>query len=887
MRFFARIFFLFSFSTIVGSNIHAQTLDDYRSVATGTWATIANWQRFDGASWVAAAAAPTSVNGVITIQSPNTIQISATVTIDQVVINTGATLNWTGGTLTIANGGGVDLQVNGTFWDNRTAGGASIAFAAGATWQISAGANLIRSMGNSSANWQNNYQGGIATIPATSNWILRKTVAQNPSISTTGAYYGNLTIENNVAGTWTTAGAAILTGLSYITVKGNLDIGGTGTSTVDFLNNAVSATNCNLVNGNMIVRTGSTLRNHGTGFEVQGDLTISGTVNYSVGAGARKFIFSGGNAQNINGAGVFNIYDFAIDKSANNVILNRAITIDNVFTLTSGLMISTLTNLPTLNTSASVVGASNVSFVSGPIRYIGYSALNFPVGKGIDHQPLGISAGAGGGGSFWTENFNTGGAGWTLNVVTGAEGADPNFFVINDNETGITPPGCGLAGGGDPSLHITSVFNPAGGAAYDAGGLCGFLFCPLTNRRTESPTINCTGYSTISVNFDYLEGGSGTSDDATLWYFDGVSWAQIDNMLKTAVCGSGQGQWTQRTVALPASANNNPLVKIAFRWVNNDDGAGSDPSFAIDDVSLSIAGPVSDFTCEYFYTDPQVPYGNTLVPSINHISNCEYWILNRNAGTENKFVTLTWDANSCGITPIISMLVARHDGISTWQDEGNSAATGTVAAGTVTSNLVTSFSPFTLGSSVAVVLPIELLEFDAKAVENSSVRLTWITASESNNDRFELERSQDGEHFDFFGTVKGAGNSVTQRSYAFTDLLPYNETSYYRLKQVDYDGKFTYTQLRPVTITNAQNVQIYPNPNNGNELFLNFENLQANELSVYVTDITGKMVTSELNSVSAGSSNLKMVFPQKLASGTYIVSIKTVEKTFSCRLIVN
>src|SRR4051812_8591068 len=87
---------------------------------------------------------------------------------------------------------------------------------------------------------------------------------------------------------------------------------------------------------------------------------------------------------------------------------------------------------------------------------------------------------------FFTENFDTGAPGWMLNVVTGAEGADPNFFTISDNEGGVAPPGCGVASNGNKTLHVTSVFNPSGGASYDAGGLCGFLYCPQTNRRTES-----------------------------------------------------------------------------------------------------------------------------------------------------------------------------------------------------------------------------------------------------------------------------------------------------------------------------------------------------------------------------------------------------------------
>src|SRR6218665_2091819 len=194
---------------------------------------------------------------------------------------------------------------------------------------------------------------------------------------------------------------------------------------------------------------------------------------------------------------------------------------------------------------------------------------------------------------FWTENWTAGGAGWNLAVPTGTEGADPNFFKVADFEGGgITPDlgapsSCGVASNGNNTMHVTSVFNPNGGAAYDAGGLCGFLYCPLTNRRAESPTINCSGKTTITATFNYIEGGQGTSDDATFWYFDGSTWAQLDNMPKTLTGCGGQGLWKSRSVSLPASADNNPNVKIAFRWVNNDDGAGSDPSFAVDDIALS------------------------------------------------------------------------------------------------------------------------------------------------------------------------------------------------------------------------------------------------------------------------------------------------------------
>ena len=205
------IVFVFCFTTQVASNLFAQVAGDFRSVASGTWATIANWQRYNGTAWVAAAAAPVVGDNVITIQSPNTINVAAAATADQIVVNPGGTLQTSAAiVLTIADGVGVDLLVNGTFLESSTA---NIVWGAGSpTWQMGAAGTLIKTSVASSNNWQINYQGGISTIPATSNWIIRRNSAVIIPISTTspgtGSFYPNLIIENNVAGTWVMSGAA-------------------------------------------------------------------------------------------------------------------------------------------------------------------------------------------------------------------------------------------------------------------------------------------------------------------------------------------------------------------------------------------------------------------------------------------------------------------------------------------------------------------------------------------------------------------------------------------------------------------------------------------------------------------------------------------------------
>lgn len=75
------------------ASLYSQVLGDYRSVVSGNWGVAATWETYNGAAWVAAGAAPTTANNIITIQSPHTVNIAANATIDQVVINSGGTVN--------------------------------------------------------------------------------------------------------------------------------------------------------------------------------------------------------------------------------------------------------------------------------------------------------------------------------------------------------------------------------------------------------------------------------------------------------------------------------------------------------------------------------------------------------------------------------------------------------------------------------------------------------------------------------------------------------------------------------------------------------------------------------------------------------------------------
>lgn len=204
---------------------------------------------------------------------------------------------------------------------------------------------------------------------------------------------------------------------------------------------------------------------------------------------------------------------------------------------------------------------------------------------------------------FWTENFGTGcNAGQLANGYVGPNGAwvvtslaapfpngaDANEWFISATEQGQVIGNCGAGCGGsnDRTLHMGSnilvplpIVDP--GAAYLAGPTS------FTNKRAESPIINCTGKGFIQVSFKYLAQGIPNADFCELWYFDGFAWNLVSPIAPSNNTGClPQGKWAFQAYGLPATAVNNPNVKIGFRWRSND-LAGADPSIAIDDVELS------------------------------------------------------------------------------------------------------------------------------------------------------------------------------------------------------------------------------------------------------------------------------------------------------------
>ncbi|MGQ0827450.1 MAG: T9SS type A sorting domain-containing protein [Bacteroidota bacterium] len=212
--------------------------------------------------------------------------------------------------------------------------------------------------------------------------------------------------------------------------------------------------------------------------------------------------------------------------------------------------------------------------------------------------------------------------------------------------------------------------------------------------------------------------------------------------------------------------------------------------------------------------------------------------------------------------------------------------TGSAADATGTGN--DGYAMITIGSVTEVPLPIELTAFSAERCD-SYVCLTWQTAAETNNDYFTIERSLNIADFEKMGIIDGAGNSTSILNYSLIDENPYKGSSYYRLKQTDFDGKFTYSNIVMVDffVTHHFNFDIFPNPGSGENINLLINGNTGEEVLVVVYDITGRESYSKVLLLQTEGDNVYAIDEsKKLSPGVYIVTATSNQSIYSKRLIV-
>jgi hypothetical protein len=305
---------------------------------------------------------------------------------------------------------------------------------------------------------------------------------------------------------------------------------------------------------------------------------------------------------------------------------------------------------------------------------------------------------------------------------------------------------------------------------------------------------------------------------------------------------------------------------------------GKDP-WGYRPIGISTPASQSDVFRSSYVRASAMALGPITAPGLNHVSYCEYWHLDRLNGVSVVDVIASWDLTSCGVTSLPDLVIAHFNGIS-WDTYGGAGtAVGTTSSGTVTWPLVSVFSPFTLGSlTTQNPLPVDLLYFNAHKNDKNSVICNWKTFSEINNDRFEIYTSRNNNGavtWTFAGSVKGHGTTSEENEYHFIDENPAAGKNYYRLKQLDYDGTYTFSDIVVVDFGN-ENVPVVfsvsPNPfTESADIY--FQTPSAGRMIIEIYDLPGKLISSNEISISKGSASLPLPMNPNVNSGIYFVSI--------------
>ena len=467
-------------------------------------------------------------------------------------------------------------------------------------------------------------------------------------------------------------------------------------------------------------------------------------------------------------------------------------------------------------------------------------------------------------------------------VASGACGTTtPNdvWYYFTAGSTSETLTVTPVNSGGTSILPVVEVFN--GGCGTVNGGTS--LGCNAAVSNGSAVTVNLTGLTPMNYYW-FRVYNSTTSTPAFPTFNVCVQQSNVAANANTApcnavpiLCGSSisgsSGSSNASTIPLPDCAGNASKNGAWYSMIGdgsvvtlNTCGASFDTQINVYTSSNGTCG--GTFTCLPGVSNDNVGTGTACSPSTNNFtwflffsSNQTYYLGSRTAtftavkGT-NYFIYIS------GVTTQYNQSYTGLFGLWGETTSPLAASTGTFTLSAVGSPCKTPIIP----------LPIELISFEGKAQGRKNL-VQWTTASETNNDFFTIEKSADAINFEPLAKVAGAGNSSSILNYSTYDNNPINGTTYYRLKQTDYNGAFTYSSIISVdnAWTDVNVTNVHPNPTTNNINF-DFYTSLSGKVIVRIYDYMGRLVDEENQNVNEGNSSLQAKM-ETLPNGVYFLKV--------------
>ena len=391
----------------------------------------------------------------------------------------------------------------------------------------------------------------------------------------------------------------------------------------------------------------------------------------------------------------------------------------------------------------------------------------------------------------------------------------------------------------------------SGNSAQSIGGTQPTSFSEIIFANT-SGGVTLTKPVTVTVNATFTS-GIVTSDAINLLIFN-----------------DGATSSLAATNAASTSYVNGPVRKIgndAFVFT-----VGKANGFVPIAIS-AVAGIGNTFTAEYMRTTPP-NRDNITAAGIERISACEFWTLDRAAGTTAVNLTLYWNANSpCGgvyISDVQSMRAVHYNGTA-WNSASTGFGTGTPASGSVTWGAVNTFSPFAIGTTDAIANPLPVVFADVKAYgKNNGVQIEWSNLTEKDVAEYTIERSTNGRDFSAIGKQLPTSNQNDKTSYNAFDATPGAGANYYRIKAEETTGKIVYSKILSVDLGKTnQGLKLYPNPVSGNQVTVSLSNVKRGQYNLRVINTAGQDIFKQLINNQSSSLTQTLDLPSTVKPGVY------------------
>ncbi len=236
-----------------------------------------------------------------------------------------------------------------------------------------------------------------------------------------------------------------------------------------------------------------------------------------------------------------------------------------------------------------------------------------------------------------------------------------------------------------------------------------------------------------------------------------------------------------------------------------------------------------------------------------------YWLRIYNTGNDYQFWTSPDGNNFTQLGGTVTMSLGPNAYVGIAYTTHNNAVLDTTLVDGVTLRL-------------GGVLSVNLIDFNAKNVNDKSALLNWTTTAEINNDRFEIERSTSNTNFETIGSVAGNGTTSKSHAYTFTDNDPEDGTNYYRIKQIDKNGNISYSSIVSVRF-NFRKIEIFPNPAH-DKIYIRNNNKFSNQqnLKIQLLDFSGKVLYNQV-SKSNIDNIITVNIPAKFSNGMYLIMV--------------